>query len=155
MSSAEPTFVIDASVFVADARPAEPFHADAHRLLETLTARRCHLYVPAIVLPEIAAAISRGAGDPALAREAVDLYRHWPGVRVRAADEALAALAAEVAAEYRIRGCDAIYVALAYVEEAVLITLDGQQRERTPATIRARTPAEELAVLDGELRNGA
>lgn len=122
MSSAEPAFVIDASVFVADARPAEPSHADAHRLLETLTARRCNLYVPAIVLPEIAAAISRGAGDPALAREAVDLYQHRPGVRVRAADEALAALAAEVAAEYRIRGCDAIYCLPAQDSRRLLAT---------------------------------
>jgi hypothetical protein len=54
-------------------------------------------------------------------------------------------LAAGVAAEYRLRGCDAIYVALAYVEQAALITLDGQQRERSPATLRARTPAEALA----------
>ena len=36
----EPAFVIDASVFVADAQPQEPFHADANLLLETLAARR-------------------------------------------------------------------------------------------------------------------
>ena len=145
MSQAEPAFVIDASVFVADAQPQEPFHADANLLMETLAARSCVLHVPAIVLSEIAAALARSTGDPDLAGEAVSLYRQWPGVRITPVDEVLGTLAAEVAAEYRLRGCDAIYVALAYVEQAVLITLDGQQRERTPATLRARTPAEALA----------
>ena len=53
--------------------------------------------------------------------------------------------AAQVAAGHRIRGCDAVYVALAYVQEAVLITLDVEQRERTPPSIPARTPAQVLA----------
>lgn len=145
MSPSEPAFVIDASVFVADARIPEPFHADANLLLETLTARRCVLHTPTIVLSEIAAALTRGAGDPVLAREAVSLYRQWPGVRLSPVDETLGSLAAEIAANYRIRGCDAIYVALAYVRQAVLVTLDGQQQERTPQTIRARTPAQALA----------
>jgi predicted nucleic acid-binding protein len=141
----EPAFGIDASVFVADAQPQESFHADANRLLETLAARRCVLHVPSIVLPEIAAALTRGAGDPDLAREAVDLYRQWPGVRITPVDEMLGDLAAQVAARHRIRGCDAVYVALAYVEQAVLVTLDGQQRERAPSSVPARTPAQALA----------
>jgi len=145
VSHAEPAFVIDASVFVADAQPQESFHGDANRLLETLAAHQCLLYVPAIVLSEIAAAIARGVGDPDLAREAVELYRQWPGVRVTPVDEILGDLAAQVAAIYRIRGCDAVYVALAYVEQAILVTLDGQQRERAPASVTARTPAQALA----------
>ena len=132
-------------MFVADAQPQEPFHADANLLLETLAAHGRVLHAPAIVLSEIAAALARGAGDPDLAREAVSLYRRWPGVRITPVDEALGALAAEVAAEYRIRGCDAVYVALAYAEQAVLITLDHQQRERTPSNVPARTPAQALA----------
>lgn len=143
----EPTFVIDASVFVADAQPQEPFHADANLLLEALAAHRYVLHVPAIVLSEIAAALARGAGDPDLARKAVSLYRRWPGVRIALVDETLGNLAAEIAAEYRIRGCDAVYVALAYAEQATLITLDGQQRERAPAAVSARTPAQALAEM--------
>jgi predicted nucleic acid-binding protein len=144
VSPSEPAFVIDASVFVADARIPEPFHTDANRLLETLTARGCVLHTPAIVLSEIAAALARGAGDPILAREAVKMYRQWPGIRLSPVDETLASLAAEIAANYRIRGCDAIYVALAYAQQAVLVTLDHQQKERTPQTIPARTPAQAL-----------
>lgn len=141
----QPAFVVDASVFVADARPPEPYHTDANRLLEMLAVQRCKLHLPAIVLPEIAAALARGTDDPELARVAIDLYRHWPGVHIRTVDESLADLAAAIAAEQRMRGCDAVYVALAYVEQAVLVTLDGQQRERAPSTIRARTPVQALA----------
>jgi predicted nucleic acid-binding protein len=137
-------FVVDASVFVADARPPEPHHVDANRLLETLAVQRCVLHLPAIALAEMAAALARGTKDANLARAAVDLYRHWPGVRIRTVDERLAEIAAEIAAEYRLRGCDAVYVALAYVERAVLITLDGQQRERTPPILRALTPGQAL-----------
>ncbi len=140
----EPAFVIDASVFVADAQPHEPFHAEANLLLETLAAQECVLHVPAIVLSEIAATLARGAGDPELAREAVGLYRQWPGIRITPVDEMLGSLAADVAAGSRIRGCDAVYVALAYVKQAVLVTLDGQQRERAPSGVTACTPAQAL-----------
>ncbi len=143
-----PAYVIDASVFVADALPPQLFHADANRLLTLLTARRSVLYVPIIALVEIAAAITRGLDDPHLAREAVKMYGEWPGVRIVIVDESLGNLATEVAAAYRIRGCDAVYVALAQMKHAVLITLDGQQRERAPIQVRARTPAGELAVID-------
>jgi predicted nucleic acid-binding protein len=141
----EPAFVIDASVFVADAQPHEPFHAEANLLLETLADQECVLHAPAIVLPEIAAALARGAGDPDLAREAVSLYRQWPGVRITPVDEVLGGLAADVAAGSPIRGCDAVYMALAYLEQAVLVTLDGQQRERAPTNVTACTPAQALA----------
>jgi predicted nucleic acid-binding protein len=141
----EPAFVVDASVFVADAQPQEPFHTNANLLLETLTAHQCVLYVPAIVLSEIAAAIARGADDPELARQAVGLYRQWPGLRLMPVDEMLGNRAADIAAQQRIRGCDAVYVASAQMEQAILITLDGQQRERAPSGVTARTPAQALA----------
>ena len=67
-----------------------------------------------------------------------DLYRI-------AVDLALGDLATEIAARQRIRGCDAVYVALARREQAILITLDDQQRERAPSSVTARTPAQALA----------
>jgi len=57
------------------------------------------------------------------------------------------AMAAEIAAQYQIRSCDAVYVALAQERGAILITLDRQQRERVPAFIVARSPAEELGRM--------
>ncbi len=47
----------------------------------------------------------------------------------------------------KIRGCDAVYVALAECHLTTLITLDRQQMERAPAHVSARTLAKELANM--------
>jgi predicted nucleic acid-binding protein len=52
----------------------------------------------------------------------------------------LAERAAEIAAEYKIRGCDAIYVALAEQLGEELVTLDNEQLTRSTAVISARRP---------------
>jgi predicted nucleic acid-binding protein len=140
-------YVVDASVHVTDARPQEPHHAEARDLLARLAAEGRPVYVPEIVLAEIAAAISRGTGQQALALRLVAALRKVPHFEFVAVDDALGDLAAEIAARHQIRGCDAVYVALARQRQAVLITLDRQQRDRIPLDVVARTPAEELAHL--------
>lgn len=143
-------YVIDASVYVADARPAEPHHAEATALLARLRADGSVTHAPLIVLAEVASAISRGTGRPALARRWIAALRLIPRLRLHPVDETLAQAATDLAGDYQLRACDAVYVALAERLAAVLVTLDGQQRERVPAHVLARTPAEELATLNGE-----
>jgi predicted nucleic acid-binding protein len=50
---------------------------------------------------------------------------------------ALAERAAMIAADYRIRGCGAIYVTIAEQLGEPLVTLDGQQLERAAAKSRS------------------
>ena len=138
-------YVIDASVLVADIRPSEPHHEAAHAFLQGVRDRGCPVYLPAIVLPEIAAAISRGTGDSVLARRFVALIQRIPHFEIVSVDEALGHLAAALAARHAVRGCDAVYVALAEARGARLITLDHQQRERVPGGIPAQSPAEALS----------
>jgi predicted nucleic acid-binding protein len=142
-------YVIDASVHVADARPHEPHHAEARALLARVAAEQRAVYLPTIVLAEIAAAISRGTGRPTLARRLIATLQRVPHFQFVPVDDALGQLAAELAAERQIHGCDAVYVALAQRQGATLITLDCQQRERVPPGIVAHTPAEELARMEG------
>jgi predicted nucleic acid-binding protein len=141
-------YVIDASVHVADARPQEPNHAEARALLAHLAAKRRMVYLPEIVLAEIAAGISRGTGQRALAQRLVAALRRVPHFQYVPVDDVLGDLAASLAAEYQIRGCDAVYVALAWQQGVPLITLERQQRERVPPDVVARTPTEELARLN-------
>jgi predicted nucleic acid-binding protein len=140
-------YVIDASVHVADARPQEPHHSEARALLAQMAAENHQVYLPEVVLAEIAAAISRGTGQIALALRLTRALRRVPHFRFVPVERNLGDLAAEIAARYQIRGCDAVYVALAQQRGAVLITLDRQQRTRVPTHIVARSPAEELARL--------
>lgn len=139
--------MIDASVFVADARPSEPSHAESTALLSVAVELDAELLLPAIVLPEIASAIARGTGRSDLARWSVALYRRLPGVRIVPIDPTLADVAAIFGAEHRLRGCDAIYVALARAADAMLVSLDRKQLDRSPDTIVAVTPANALDLL--------
>ena len=75
-----------------------------------------------------------------LAREAVRLLRGRHLVELFPVTEALTARAAEIAADEKIRGCDAIYVALARQLEMELVTQDGQQHDRGAAVVRTRRP---------------
>ena len=105
--------MLDASVLVAAALPNEPFHADAKALMQRLMNEGAYVYLPAIAFAEVAAAIARGAGDEQLALAVVAQYSIRPDLHRVAVDAALGDLTAEIAAKQRIRGCDAVYVALA------------------------------------------
>lgn len=137
--------VLDASVLVAATRPNEPYHNNAQSSLQRLMAERVTMFVPTIALVELALAFSRGGADASLAEQVVEAYRQHPDLELVPVDEALAGVAATIAARQRIRGCDAVYVALAQEQRAVLVTLDNEQRQRAPATVSAWTPEELLA----------
>jgi len=142
-------YVIDASVHVADARPQEPHHTEARALLAWMAAENRPVYLPEVVLAEVAAAISRGTGQTDLALRLTAALRRVPCFQFVPVEQTIGDLSAEIAARYQIRGCDAVYAALAQQQGAILITLDRQQRERLPEHIVARSPAEELARVTG------
>jgi len=137
--------VLDASVLVARLRVAEPGYPESALALRRMVAGGARLLVPGLALAEVAAALARGVGDARLARQAVDDLERLPGLRIVAVDMRLGRIAATVALRQRLRGCDAVYVALAQVAQAVLVTLDRDQIERSPAGVVVRTPAEWMA----------
>ncbi len=142
-------FVVDASVHIADMRPSEPHHPEARAFLDRVRRTGEPVYGPMIVLAEVAAGIARGTGRSGLAQRLTDLLQRVPNFLFVPVDETLGGLAAEVAAAQQIRGCDAVYVALAQQLSAILVTLDGEQRQRAPAAVFARTPEEALATVTG------
>jgi predicted nucleic acid-binding protein len=141
-------FVIDASVYVSRLQGQEARHAKSARLLEAVAARETPVLCPEILLPEVAATIARGLGDAELAERAAAHLRALPGHRFVAVDGPLSGFASRLAAERRLRGCDAIYAALALREGARLITWDNEQRERAAGMVETLTPTEALAVLE-------
>lgn len=118
------TFTVDASVFLNAFNPYEEGHQDSQRLLARMQDRALPIIVPTLLLPEIAAAIGRGRDDTALAQQAAD-----------------------VAAQHRLRGSDAVYAAVALRFGSTLITLDREQRDRVSSVITARYPDEALPDL--------
>jgi len=141
--------VIDASVYVSRLRAGELYHAASTRFFEALLAHQVEALCPQIALPEVAAALARGLDDSDPAERAAAQLRLLPYHRFYDVDGELASRATRLAAQCRLRGCDAIYAALAQREGVPLVTWDRQQLERAPAALTVWTPAEALASLAG------
>jgi predicted nucleic acid-binding protein len=132
--------VIDASVYVALVNAQEDSHINcwtwfqqAQDLGETVSA-------PVILLAEVAAALSRGLDKPALAYRIVQQLVKAKVIELVPISHTLAEMAAKIAIDHKIRGCDAIYVALAQQIDDYLVTLDEQQLNRSAHLITTRKP---------------
>jgi predicted nucleic acid-binding protein len=132
--------VVDASVYVALISAREPDHASSWAWFAQAQALREPLVAPAILLAEVAAALSRGVGDPALARRVVEQLQRAQVIELTPVTATVAARAAAIAADHLILGCDAVYVAVAEQLDTELVTLDRQQLERGAAVVSTRIP---------------
>lgn len=132
--------VIDASVYIALINAHEPFHQGSWAWFEAARAAQEPIAAPTILLAEVAAALSRGVGSPQLAQRVVQQIQESGIIALYAVNQPLAAQAAQIAAEHLIRGCDAVYVALAVQLGEELVTLDQQQLERSARVVRTHKP---------------
>ncbi len=137
-------YCIDASVFINSEIEGEQFHEYSAKLMQKIRERGITIIVPEIILPEISSAIARGTDDPENALEFVKELKQIPNIVFVPIDMELAEESSRLAAQYRLRGCDAIYVAVAFMFNARLISLDKQQSERAVECIEVATPQEEL-----------
>ncbi|GAB4537693.1 MAG: type II toxin-antitoxin system VapC family toxin [Anaerolineae bacterium] len=142
------TYTVDASVFLNAFNPYEAGHETSYRLLTCLQERATPIIVPTLLLPEVAAAVSRGREDEELARQFAVALSRLPHLVWVSLDATLAQQAVGVAARYRLRGSDAVYAAVALRFGSTLITLDNEQRERLAGALPVRHPAEIL--VEGE-----
>ena len=93
---------------------------------------------------ELGAAISRGLGDPVLARKVVAELVDEGVIHLIPVDARLAERAAAIAIDHRIRGCDAVYVALAEALGEALVTF--VQRQYPAALPRLRVGWDDARV---------
>jgi len=132
--------VIDASVYIALVNAHEREHSSSWAWFEQARATDESIVAPVILLSEVAAALSHGVGDPTLAHRVVQQLARSEVIELIPVTLAVAERAALIAAEHRIRGCDAVYVALAEQLSDALVTLDRQQREQGAAVVPVRAP---------------
>jgi len=142
-------YTIDASVFVSAFRPREQRHADSFGFVEYVKIRALPIIVPTLLLPEIAAAVGRGSKNAMLARKFTDTVSRWSNLVMVSLDDVLAQQAADVAADYRLRGSDAVYVAVALRFGSTLVTLDQEQAARVASVLTTQNPLEALITLEG------
>ena len=132
--------VVDASVIISAILPDEPFHKASKLWFDKLVESGRHFTAPAVLVSEVAAPLSRAYNQPELARNIIQILMTAPFSKLVPVSIPLANRAAAIALEYKIRGCDAVYVALAETLGEELITLDKQQSERAKTIVLARRP---------------
>jgi predicted nucleic acid-binding protein len=132
--------VVDASVIISAILPDDVHHQASKAWLDAQVNSGRQFSAPAIVLSEVAAPLSRAFNQPVLAKKIVQSLITAPFVQLVPISNTLAHRAAIIAADYQIRGCDAVYVALAEALGEELITLDKQQGERANVVVEVSHP---------------
>ncbi len=142
------TYTIDASVWINAFNPAEHGHSQSQLFLAELQARQVPLIVPNLLLPEVSATIARGSGDAELALRFALALARLPHLILVSLDDTLAQQAAQMAAQYRLRGADAVYAAVAVRFGCTLVTLDHEQLQRLASVLPTQRPIEALTGLE-------
>jgi predicted nucleic acid-binding protein len=101
-------YTVHASVWVNGFGQREAGHATSRQLLQALRTRALPIIVPNLVLAEVAGAISRTRNDPVRAEAFATTLGRLPNVTVVALDVALGDQARVLAAQYGLRGTDAM-----------------------------------------------
>jgi predicted nucleic acid-binding protein len=138
---------IDSSVFVSVARPSEIGHAESTAFLAWVRNTRPRLFLPTLVMAEVAAALCRTGSKPGLAQQYALAIGQLPNTVMVTLDEGVARQAAALGAQHKLRGADAVYLASAALFAAELVTLDREQLKRGAAIVQTLSPADFLETL--------
>ncbi len=137
---------VDANVFISAASVAEAQHQVSLSFFGRASVVSASLYCPTILLPEVAAGIARPTGDVGFANRTVSSISSLPNLVLVELDELRADLAADAAITCRLRGADAVYVAVAQEYGTTLITWDQELLTRGAAAVAVMTSADWLAA---------
>ena len=133
-------YVVDASVWVSRFWTRDPHHTEARSWVFRIMSSGGQIFGPSILLPEVAGPLCRRTGEVEMGLYAVRQLVSLPGLYLLDVDDQMARLSGELAAQLRLKGADAIYVAAAMLRDVPLITLDTEQRERASRVVTASTP---------------
>jgi predicted nucleic acid-binding protein len=133
-------FTLDASVFVAACRADEPGYPASRSLLSEIRKGGIPLMEPAILPVETAAALRRAGLSAADALDYALSVTELPRLILLPIDTPLAIQSAQIAVDQSMRGADAIYATVADLYGTVLVTLDREQLQRGPKSVKACTP---------------
>lgn len=142
--------VVDASVLVSVYWGDDIRHRESRAWLAGALASATSLHAPYLLLAEVAGAITRRTSNAQLAYTVVDQIQSALRLTLHPIEEEIGRLAAKLAADLRLHGADATYVALAVHLGAPLLTWDQQQLDRGGQRLIARTPAQIPPSSDDE-----
>jgi predicted nucleic acid-binding protein len=139
-----PRYTVDASVFVNAFNPHEDGHEESLAILAAIQERDDPIIVPTLLVAEIASAVARASDDSVGALQYAYATAALPHVTAVALTSSLTRQAAELAATHRLRGADAVYVAIARRYGTTLVSRDEEQHSRGSAVVTCQTPEQAL-----------
>ena len=137
-------YTVDASVFVNAFNPHEAGHAASLRFLAAIQKRADPVIVPALLVPEVAVAVARATDDSEGAARFAGAVASLPHLTLVSLTPTVAREAADLAAIHRLRGADAVYVAVARRYGTTLVSRDDEQRDRGAAAVHCDAPEDAL-----------
>lgn len=140
-------YTVDASVWVNAFDQREPGHLLSRQFLEVVRDHALSIFVPNVVLVEVAGAISRTRQAPVQAQAFARALSRLPHVTIRVLDQVCALNAVNLAAQHGLRGADAVYAAVALETGSTLVSLDNEHLRRLVNLLTVCTPATALAEL--------
>jgi predicted nucleic acid-binding protein len=132
--------------------PHEEGHTESLAVLSAIQQTGEPVIVPTLLLPEIASAVARASDDSAGAMQYADATAALPHLTLVSLTPKMARQAADLAAAHRLRGADAVYVAIARRYGTILVTRDEEQRSRGSAVVTCQTPEDALSARQAPRR---
>lgn len=132
--------VVDTSFWVSSLLPNDQNYVAARNWLNPHLYSSGRLLAPLLIVVEVAGALARVTGDANLARTAVLDLHSFPFLDLFPIDQGLVDAAVDIAVTYRLRGADAMYVALAWQLNVPLVTFDREQLSRPVGIISTIKP---------------
>jgi predicted nucleic acid-binding protein len=132
--------VVDASVWVSRVLAHDPGHERTVGWFDRQTTEGALHVAPVLLLAEVAGALARVTRSGEAGRRLAEQLARLPELRLVTIDGPVGTRAAEIAAHLKLRGADAVYVAVAERLDLPLVTWDGEQRSRARVLVSTSVP---------------
>jgi predicted nucleic acid-binding protein len=132
--------VIDANVWVSWLIPQDSNHAASKLWLDQFTFAGGQMIAPALILVEVAAAISRSWGNVSAARQFANYLDNLASLTIVPLEARLISNAIDAAAQHSLRAGDAFYVVVAQNLGIPLVTFDADIGMKASGVISVITP---------------
>lgn len=132
--------VVDTSVWASSLLPNDSNHIAARNWIGQHVSSGGRLVAPILLVVETSATMARLTQNPTLARNAVSQLYSFGLMHLLPLDQALVDEAADLAAQFGLKGMDSFYVAVAKQLGIPLVTFDREQLTRPANIIRTIQP---------------
>lgn len=132
--------VLDASAWVSRILIQDSNHPAALYWINQHLLNGGHFVAPILIVTETAATVSRITGLPARGHLAASQLYAMPEMNLAQIDQALVDEATDLAADLRLRGANAYYVAISKALGLSLVTFDREQLSRAAPVVTTIRP---------------